>query len=205
MTLPRQECVMAERLEPAHEAALIERARRDPAAFQELYRHYLPRVYAYVAARLPERAEAEDVVATAFLKAFERLHQFRARGDGSFAAWLFQIAHRGLLDDYRQRRRRGTPHRLERHHDLADEAEPLDVAVIRAEAATNLRRLITTLPPRRQEVVALRFFAGLRNHEIAAVLGIHERSVASHLCRALDDLQRTLHSDEAAHSGEGRK
>lgn len=66
-------------------------------------------------------------------------------------------------------------------------------------------RQITGSPPLLQEVVALRFFAGLRNHEIAAVQGIHERSVASHLCRALDDLQRTLHRDEAAHTEEGHQ
>jgi RNA polymerase sigma-70 factor, ECF subfamily len=186
---------MAERLEPIEEAALIERARRDPAAFQELYRHYLPRVYGYVAARLPERAEAEDVVATAFLKAFERLHQFRAQGNGSFAAWLLRIAHHQVVDDYRRGQRRGTAESLDQHEQLADGAESVEARVVRAETAEHVRKLVATLPPRRQEVVALRFFAGLRNHEIAVVLGIQERSVAAHLCRALDDLQRMLHRE----------
>ena len=183
---------MAEHLKPAHEAELVERARIDPAAFQELYRHYLPRVYAYIAARLPERAEAEDVVAAAFLKALERLNQFRVRGDWAFAAWLFRIARHELIDHYRKRRRRDAPYSLELHCQLVDGAEPLDNAFVREEASAHIRALVATLPPRRQEVVALRFFAGLRNNEIAAVLGIQERSVASHLCRALDDLQRML-------------
>jgi DNA-binding NarL/FixJ family response regulator len=34
----------------------------------------------------------------------------------------------------------------------------------------------------------LKFFGGLRNNEIAQVLGIDERTVASHLCRGLEDL-----------------
>jgi RNA polymerase sigma-70 factor (ECF subfamily) len=152
---------MAEHLKPAHKAELVERARSDPAAFQELYRHYLPRVYAYIAARLPERAEAEDIAAAAFLKALERLNQFRARGDGAFAAWLFRIAHHELIDHYRKRRRRDAPYSLELHCQLTDGAEPFDNAFVREEAAAHICALVATLPPRRQEVVALRFFAGL--------------------------------------------
>jgi RNA polymerase sigma factor (sigma-70 family) len=49
--------------------------------------------------------------------------------------------------------------------------------------------MIETLSPRRQEIIRLRFFAGLRNQEIAAVLGLDERTISAHLCRALEDLQ----------------
>ncbi|HET7078316.1 MAG TPA: sigma-70 region 4 domain-containing protein, partial [Chloroflexia bacterium] len=52
----------------------------------------------------------------------------------------------------------------------------------------DLHRLIATLSPRRREVITLKFFGGLQNREIAAVLGLDERTVASHLCRALEDL-----------------
>jgi DNA-directed RNA polymerase specialized sigma24 family protein len=45
------------------------------------------------------------------------------------------------------------------------------------------------LSPRRQEVVTLRFYGGLRNREIARVLGLDERTVAAHLCRAIQDLE----------------
>lgn len=193
---------MAERLEPAAETALVERARSDPTAFQELYRHYLPRVYGYVGARLAERVDAEDVVASTFLKAFERLYQFRHRGDGSFAAWLLRIAYHELIDHYRRQQRRDNAEPLDNHHERIDGTEPLDNVLIRSEQAARVRLVLASLPPRRQEVVALRFFAGLRNHEIATVLGIHERSVASHLCRALDDLQRLLATDDTAKAEE---
>lgn len=183
---------MARRLEPADERTLVAQARRDPAAFQELYQHYLPRVYAYVAARLPERAEAEDVTATVFLKALERLGQFRDRGDGAFAAWLFRIAHHSVIDHLRRGTRQGSPLRLDSALAVVDPTEPLDIALTRAEVGAQVRQAVASLSPRRQEVVALRFFAGLRNVEIAVVLGIGERSVAAHLCRALDDLQALL-------------
>jgi DNA-directed RNA polymerase specialized sigma24 family protein len=44
--------------------------------------------------------------------------------------------------------------------------------------------------------VTLKFFGGLGNQEIAAVLGLNERTIASHLCRALEDLKRIYRVQE---------
>ena len=52
--------------------------------------------------------------------------------------------------------------------------------------------------PRRREIVLLRFASGLRNQEIARVLNLDERTVASHLCRALEDLQQQYQREELA-------
>ena len=59
-----------------------------------------------------------------------------------------------------------------------------------------LRQLIGRLSPRRQEIVTLKFYGGLRNTEIAQVLGLDERTVASHLCRALNALH-SMYLDES--------
>jgi RNA polymerase sigma-70 factor (ECF subfamily) len=58
------------------------------------------------------------------------------------------------------------------------------------ETFAEMRTLMATLSPRRQEVITLKFFGDLRNNEIAAILGLDERTVAAHLCRGLQDLQR---------------
>jgi RNA polymerase sigma factor (sigma-70 family) len=57
------------------------------------------------------------------------------------------------------------------------------------EAFQHMRALIATLSPRRQEIITLKFFGGLRNGEIADILELDERTVASHLSRGLRDLQ----------------
>ncbi len=59
--------------------------------------------------------------------------------------------------------------------------------------------MIETLSPRRQEVITLRFFGELRNQEIAEILSLDERTVASHLCRAIEDLQNKYQQEEIAH------
>jgi RNA polymerase sigma factor (sigma-70 family) len=72
---------------------------------------------------------------------------------------------------------------------------------MQSEQAFHIRQMIALLPIKRQEVVILKFFGGLRNKEIAAVLDLDERTVASHLSRALTDLKRLLvtedHDDSA--------
>jgi RNA polymerase sigma-70 factor (ECF subfamily) len=177
---------------PAQESEYIQQARADPRAFAPLYDHYFPRVHAYVCYRVYDPQDAEDVIADVFLKAIRHLSRFKARNNYSFAAWLFRIAHNRVMDYGRHRKRAGTV--LEVGEDLIELADrgPLPEDVLaQKEAYEQMRSLIATLSPRRQEVVTLRFYGGLRNNEIARVLGLDERTVAAHLCRALQDLERS--------------
>lgn len=172
------------------ERSLISRAGHHPGAFRELYQHYFPRIYAYAAYRVGRQQDAEDLVADIFLRAMEELDRFEYRGAGSFAAWLFRIARNHVADFHRRSRRAEEPVPLEELPNLqADALLPGDV-VLQKEKFAHLRRLIGTLSPRRQEVITLRFFGGLRNKEIAEILDLDERTVASHLCRGLEDLHR---------------
>ena len=176
-------------LEPERERQLIERANDDPEAFRELYRHYLPRVYAYVAYRVGKKQEAEDLVSELFLKVVERISEFQYRGAGTFPAWLFQIARNQVNAFFRRNNRDSNPIPLE---DLPDVGESPDEAVLRKERFAELRELIGTLSPRRRETILLKYFGGLRNQEIARVLSLDERTVASHISRGLANLQLRL-------------
>ncbi len=179
-------------LEPERERQLIESSKDDPQAFRELYRHYLPRVYAYVAYRVGKKQEAEDLVSELFLKVVERISDFQYRGAGTFPAWLFQIARNQVNAFFRQNHRNSIPVPLEDLPDVIASGELPADAVLRKERFIELRELIETLSPRRRETILLKYFAGLRNQEIAHVLSLDERTVASHISRALDDLQLKL-------------
>lgn len=157
----------------------------DPKAFRELYRHYFPKVYGYVAFRIPQQQDAEDVVADIFVKVLEGAFEYR--GQGSLAAWIFRIAHNTVQSFYRQRKYAVLP--LE--DDLAGDVEATpDKAMLQRERDEELYRQIRALSERRQAVITLKFFGGLRNQDIAEVLKLDERTVASHLCRGLDDLRQ---------------
>lgn len=171
------------------EQHLIARARQDAQAFRALYRHYFPRVYGYVAYRVGRAVDAEDLTADIFLKVVEAFDQFEQRGEGSFAAWLFRIAHNAVSQFYRQQPRAEVL-ALDEVADLHSRDPEPDEVLQGKEQFMRLRQRIASLSPRRQEIITLRFFGGLRNNEIAEALGLDERTVASHLCRAIEDLQR---------------
>jgi RNA polymerase sigma-70 factor (ECF subfamily) len=178
------------------EQELVERAPGDPEAFRRLYNLYLPRVYAYVGYRVGAVQDTEDVVADIFLKVVEELDRFEWRHSNSFAAWLFRIAHNLVANFHRDTGRAGTPLPLDALPNVAANALLPEDSLLRKELFARLRDAIDALPARRREVVSLRYVAGLRNHEIAHVLGIDERTVGSTLSRALDELQRLLSASD---------
>src|SRR3954453_23425211 len=150
-------------------APASEAPREADIAFDGLYRSCRDDVYAYVASLLRDRAAAEDVTATAFERASRKRSRFdRRRGEPR--AWLFGIARNAALDELRRRGRQA---------EVA--AEPEDLAAVPAveSAEQSERRLalnaaLATLAPRDRELIALKFFAGLANAEIASVVGISE-------------------------------
>jgi len=169
----------------------IQQAQKDLRAFMHLYDHYFPRIHAYVHYRVHNSQDAEDLIADTFFKAIRKLGSFKWRNEGSFAAWLFCIAHNLIVDYYRQRE--WTVLSLETSDSLTkptSQASLPEVVLTQQETFRQVRALIATLSPRRQEVITLKFFGGLRNHEIANILGLDERTVASHLSRGLRDLER---------------
>jgi RNA polymerase sigma factor (sigma-70 family) len=161
------------------------------SAIEELYRRSRDDLHAYVAGLLRDRSAAEDVTALAFERAYRRRRSFDPRR-GTRRAWLFGIARNAALDELR---RRG------RHAALlaepADEAgTPTDQAAEVGIRRAALRSALEALAPRERELVALKFFAGLTNPEIARVIGISETNAGTRLHRVIEKLRRSC--DEAA-------
>lgn len=179
-------------LNPEYEQQLIRDARSNPDAFRELYRHYFPRIYAYVAYRVGRAGETEDLVADIFVKVVESLDTFEYRGAGSFAAWIFRITHNHVSQFYRGR---ADLLSIDEVSDIISDDLSPDQTIIRKEQFIHLRSLLQTLSPRRQEIIRLKFFGELRNQEIAAVLGLDERTIASHLCRGIEDLAQRYEAE----------
>jgi RNA polymerase sigma-70 factor (ECF subfamily) len=168
----------------------VEKAQNDPLAFRHLYDSYFSRVYAYVSYRVGRIQDAEDMTSEIFLKAMEGITRFEWQHENSFAGWIFRIAHNTVNDYYRKNNPVDEPLSLEELPELRASVLLPEDALLRKEKFAQLRRLIYALPSRRQEVILLKFFGGLRNQEIATILGLNERTVASHLSRALVSLHR---------------
>jgi RNA polymerase sigma factor (sigma-70 family) len=171
----------------ASDDELIASTPRDPAAFGLLYRRYLDPLYRYLAARVGNPAEVEDLTSQVFLAALEGLGRYHSQGH--FPAWLFSIARRKVADHYRGRRPQ-VP--LEQAFNLASPSNDPLTQALRAEELEDLQKQLALLKEEDRELLRLRFAAGLNFGEIAVVLGRNESAVKMAFYRLLQRLEKQL-------------
>jgi RNA polymerase sigma factor (sigma-70 family) len=152
-------------------------------AFEALYRESRDDLYAYVAGLLRDRSAAEEVTSQAFERAWRKRRQIDRRR-GTPRAWLFGIARNAALDELRHRSRQAPDAEAEV---VTPAANPAEVAVDRAA----LQRALDSLTGRERELVALKFFAGLSNAEIATVIRTSETNAGTRLHRVIEKLRRS--------------
>ena len=171
----------------------VEAARRDPRAFEALYRKYVAQVYNFALYELRDPNAAEDLTAQVFLRALTGLPSFREQGEApssSFRVWLFQIA-RNALSNERRRVRRHPDAPL----DLALEVASTDDVQAQAVERDQLARAwqaIEGLPVERRRALVLRFVGEMSTREIGEVLGRSEGATRVLIHRALQTVSRQL-------------
>jgi RNA polymerase sigma-70 factor (ECF subfamily) len=157
------------------------------------YNEYHQPIYRFIYRRIGEVETARELTADVF----QRLIQIVCRGKEfpqNPRAWLYQTAHNIVIDEYRRRQHR--------HH------LPLNDAIINSddnpaeEAATNwvanrVRVALKLLTPDQQQIIALKFFEGLTNQEIAEITGKSIGAVKALQHRGLVNLQQLLNPDSA--------
>ena len=135
-----------------------------------------------------DRERATDAAQEAFIKAYSKWSKIR-RYD-SPVAWVRRVAINASHDSFRKDRRR---RRREQATPLASDAPQSD-RYASDEAATQLLR---ELPDRQREVATLFYVDDRSVVEIAAILGLNEGTVKSHLSSARDHLRRIVERDGA--------
>ncbi|HEY7200301.1 MAG TPA: sigma-70 family RNA polymerase sigma factor [Candidatus Dormibacteraeota bacterium] len=141
------------------------------AAFTMLYERYAQRMYAWCVHSLgPGRAE--DAVQEIFLRLWQAAAQFDPER-GRFVTWFYAIARHHVL---RELRRAGARRRMEVAAEIAEvlsapQADPEALAGARDDA-TSLARALRLLPEEQRQVLAMAYFGGLSQSQIAAELAV---------------------------------
>ena len=172
----------------AVERALIEAAQRDPSRFADLYQANFERVYAYVARRVRDRDEAQDLTADVFHLALKGIARFEWRGV-PFVAWLFRIASNEIADQARSVAKRRTHDSFLQENDAGGE---IAVSIDDAERRARLFKLVERLPRDQSQVIVMRFAEDKSIREIATALGRTEGSVKQLQFRGLQNLRVRL-------------
>jgi RNA polymerase sigma-70 factor (ECF subfamily) len=157
-------------------------------AFEVLYRDLAPVVTGYL--RLHGAVEPDDLASETFLGVFTGLAGFSGDED-ALRAWVFTIAHRRLVDDWRRRSRR--PQVADDADDLTDlvGGDVEDDALVRVGAA-DVHRLCAGLPDDQRAVLLLRILADLTVEQVGQVMGRSTASVKALQRRGLRTLRERL-------------
>lgn len=167
------------------EVQTIRAAASNPEAFSKLYQHYLKPTYAFIAFRVNKVADAEDLTSELWMKVLSHLTTLGSHKPEVFRAWLYTSARNLIIDFYRRNK---ITLSLNEGLGLADDSEP-NKLLFEKESVV---KLVRTLPEQQAEIVSLKYFSGLRNKEIAQVMNLSEKTVASHLTRAHQNLKKAL-------------
>ena len=167
------------------ERLLIEAAQKDPSRFAELYELHFDRVYAYVARRVRDRAETQDLTAHVFQQALANLGKFKWRG-APFAAWLYRIASNAIADHARRNMRETSD------QEAGVEKTSAAVDLEEVERRARLFRAVDKLPDDQRRVIVLRFAEEKSIREIADELGRSEGAIKQLQFRGLGNLRNRL-------------
>jgi RNA polymerase sigma-70 factor (ECF subfamily) len=184
-------------LEPVTEPAsrpiddVARAARGDRQAFERLYREHVNRIYSLCTRMVGDRTRAEELTQDAFVRAWEKLGQFR--GESAFGTWLHRLAVNVVLNDRQtESRRRG------RQDDSVDDVDTMAHGDVRAEVpaglSIDLERAIAGLPPGARKVFVLHDVEGYTHDEIGELLGITAGGCKAQLHRARMLLREALNA-----------
>ena len=171
------------------EESLVRRAQqRDQEAFTELYEEYFDKIYRYIAFRIGNKTEAEDMTQQVFLNAIKSISSFRWKGV-PFSAWLFRIAHNQVVDYLRKKARRITVPLTESLGSTDDNLELVVERNLEMERVLLATRQLTRV---QGEVISLRFAAGLSIAEVAKAMGKSQGAVKALQHSAIVALRQIL-------------
>lgn len=161
---------------------------RDQDAFGELYDRHVVRVYRHIYYMVGNAAEAEDLTAQTFLRAWEAIERYQVRG-APFVSWLLRIAHNMGVSYLRSKRDSS-----ELHDGIVDTKERRDPEWSYQQTAEEelVREAILKLREEQRQVIILRFIEDLDYKEVAEIIGKSVAAIRVIQHRALNSLRKQM-------------
>ena len=152
----------------------------------KLYKQYCDGMFCVAMRFLKNSDDAEDVLQESFIKAFQRIHQFK--GEVTFGAWLKRIVVNGSIDFLKSKHQK-TIELDEGYMHIADDENWEVEEDVNIE---EVRRKIEELPEKYRYVVQLFLVEGYDHNEISGILNISETASRTRLLRGKNYLKESL-------------
>lgn len=159
----------------------------DTAAYRLLVERHIDRAFGLALRVLKNAADAEDVTQEAFVKAWQKRHDWQ-EGRAKFSTWLYRVIVNACIDQLRGPRGEN----LEDVPEPRDEGEDAVSSIHRQQVVLQLDKALAHLPAPQRAAITLSYHEGLSNKEIAEVMGTSLFAVESLLKRGRQRLRELL-------------
>lgn len=163
-------------------------------AIAALYETHFERVARYIAVRIGDFPEAEDLASEVFIRALRSVDSFKDTG-APMEAWVFKIAHNIVVDHLRKKQRRPSTTPIEETFDLANDDNPVEEAE-RKEELERVTMAMERLTESQRQVLGLRFGSEMTAEEVAKVMNKKPGAVREMQSAAVKRLRDILQAQE---------
>jgi RNA polymerase sigma-70 factor (ECF subfamily) len=169
--------------------------------FQSIYKEYYPKILRYLTRTLNDKEAAEDISQDVFVRVNEGLSKFEGRS--KISTWIYRIATHMAFDYFKSasfrigKKQTVSGEKLdETKEDMnvwtGDKGKISDQVIERKEMNECIKRYVSTIPENYRTVLILSEYEGLKNREIAEILGLSLDTVKIRLFRARSRLRKQM-------------
>ncbi len=157
-------------------------------AFGMIYNLYFTPIYRYIQFRVKNKAEAEDLTHTVFLKVYQSIGDFRVQNSAPLA-YFFTVARNTVINFWRKKKEILPSDPEELFSKIPSQQKNLQRAAEEKEMTGAVKDLLKELTDDQQEIIILKFINELSNTEIAQITGKSEAAIRQLQFRALKELR----------------
>ncbi|MBM7328073.1 sigma-70 family RNA polymerase sigma factor [Brucella ciceri] len=167
---------------------------RDVDAFEVIFKHFAPRVKAYMAKLSVDTHTAEELMQETMIAVWNKADQFDV-AKGALSTWIFTIARNQRIDAVRRARRPEFDPTDPAF--VPDEQQPADLMIAERQTASQLRAAMADLPKEQSALLELAYFEESTHSAIAKKLNLPLGTVKSRLRLAFNKLRAALDNSGA--------
>ncbi len=176
------------------ELMLAVSSRRDVDAFEVIFKHFAPRVKAYMAKLSADTQTAEELMQETMIAVWNKADQFDV-AKGALSTWIFTIARNQRIDAVRRARRPEFDPTDPAF--VPDEEQLADLSIAERQSASQLRAAMADLPKEQSVLLELAYFEERTHSAIAKKLNLPLGTVKSRLRLAFNKLRAALDNSGA--------
>jgi len=158
-------------------------------SIEQMYHEHHKSVYNYIAFRINNHHDAEDLASDVFVKAMQNFRRYNP--SLPMEAWLIGIA-KNTVTDYLRRTKKRQFSPLQDFFGLASDKKPPEEIVVLNEENRRLIQAMATLNDKERQILSMKFATEMRHSEIAKIMQISESHVGVTAHRAIGKLKKFM-------------